>query len=113
MQNIIDRLKELVEESGGAVSITVASYTPGSSARTEFLLHGAVGLKLAKQAGALPGPWYGFESVYKGQEFGRPQRAYSWAVDGVGFTALESIEDLGITIAEARAQNMIEGHAAR
>jgi hypothetical protein len=113
MQNLIDRLRELVEENGGAISITVASHTPGADARTEFMLHGAVGLKLAKQAGALPGPWYGFESVYKGQDSGRPQRAYSWTVDGVGFTALENIEELGITIAEARAQNTIEGHAAR
>lgn len=112
MQNIIDRLKDLVERSGGTISVTVSSLHPGASARTQFMLHGAVGLKLAKQAGASPGAWHGFETVYRGQDSCRPQRAYSWTVDGVEFIALENIEELGITIAQARAQNINEGHAS-
>ena len=53
----------------------------------------------------IPSNWYGFESSFRYDERGRPQRNYVWKVNGVQFSYIEAHTEAGISFEEAARQH--------
>jgi hypothetical protein len=89
---------------GSSFSLEVHFHEWNSEPHVACKLHGKWGVEIAKALGVVPGNWYGFESLYKGESRGTPQRSYNWILHGVEFTCIESTRDCGVSFEEAAAQ---------
>jgi hypothetical protein len=102
MNMLAEMVQAIAAEKPEGVSVHLNAY---SSTHIEIHLMGPDVGAYATAAGAVPGTWYAFEPKECYENGVVPQRNYRWEVDGVAFTATETILCAGITVEEALTQN--------